>query len=274
VDAIVKVNNQSLENIRKNTFTINGVTLTLQEETVKNGVDNPVIIKNQTDPDKALESIKGFIDDYNNLIKSLNSTIRETKYKDFKPLTDEQKKEMTESEIITWTEKSKSGLLKNNDIIKSVLSDMRSIISEKLGPLNAMGITTGLYSENGKLVIQDESKLRTALSSNPQAVIDLFQGPDSAPNDGIFDKLSDKVTAAIQRISDRSGTNRFTTDVTSTFSEENTMGRQMKQYNSRIALMQRNLASTEDRYYKQFAAMEKAMSNMQAQSSSLLAKLG
>ncbi|MGO4530761.1 flagellar filament capping protein FliD [Paenibacillus sp. 2TAF8] len=274
VDAIVKVNNQSLENIRKNTFTINGVTLTLQEETVKNGVDNPVIIKNQTDPDKALESIKGFIDDYNNLIKSLNSTIRETKYKDFKPLTDEQKKEMKESEIITWTEKSKSGLLKNNDIIKSVLSDMRSIISEKLGPLNAMGITTGLYSENGKLVIQDESKLRTALSSNPQAVIDLLQGPDSAPNDGIFDKLSDKVTAAIQRISDRSGTNRFTTDVTSTFSEENTMGRQMKQYNSRIALMQRNLASTEDRYYKQFAAMEKAMSNMQAQSSSLLAKLG
>ncbi|WP_427052061.1 flagellar filament capping protein FliD [Paenibacillus sp. TC-CSREp1] len=273
-DAIVKVNDQSLDNIRTNTFTINGVQLTLQEETLKNGVDNPVIIKNQTDPDKALESIKGFIDDYNNLIKSLNSTIRETKYSDFKPLTEEQKKEMKESEILTWTDKAKSGLLKNNDIIKSVLSDMRSIISEKLGPLNSMGITTGLYSENGKLVIKDEAKLKTALSSNPQAVIDLFQGSDSAPNDGIFDKLADSASVAIQRISDRSGTNRFTTDVTSTFSEENPMGRQLKQYNSRIALMQRNIASTEDRYYKQFAAMEKAMSQMQSQSSSLLAQLG
>ncbi|PYE50641.1 flagellar filament capping protein FliD [Paenibacillus barcinonensis] len=271
LDAKVKVNGQSLENIRTNTFTINGVQLTLQEET---DVDNPVIIKNQTDPDKALESIKGFIDDYNNLIKSLNSTIRETKYADFKPLTDEQKKEMKESEILTWTDKAKSGLLKNNDIIKSLLSDMRSIISEKLGPLNSIGITTGLYSENGKLVIKDEAKLKTALSSNPQAVIDLFQGADSAPNDGIFDKLADKASVAIQRISDRSGTNRFTTDVTSTFSEENPMGRQLKQYNSRIALMQRNIASTEDRYYKQFAAMEKAMSQMQSQSASLLAKLG
>ncbi|WP_127549087.1 flagellar filament capping protein FliD [Paenibacillus amylolyticus] len=273
-DAIVKVNGQAINNIRTNTFTINGVQLTLQEETLKNGVDNPVIIKNQTDPDKALETIKGFIDDYNKLIQSLNSTIRETKYSDFRPLTDENKKEMKESEILAWTEKSKSGLLKNNDIIKSVLSDMRSEITKVLGPLSAMGITTGSYSENGKLIIKDEAKLRGIISTNPQAVIDVFQGPVAAPNDGLFDKLADKATTAIQRISERSGTNRFTTDITSTFSAENPMGRQLKEYNSRISTMQRNISTTENRYYKQFAAMEKAMTQLQSQSSSLLAKLG
>lgn len=88
-NAVVKVNGQSINNIRTNTFTINGVQLTMLEETEAN---NPVIIKNQTDPDKALETIKGFIDDYNKLIESLNSTIRETRYKDFRPLTDENKK--------------------------------------------------------------------------------------------------------------------------------------------------------------------------------------
>ncbi|WP_405130890.1 flagellar filament capping protein FliD [Paenibacillus sp. FSL H8-0317] len=270
-NAVVKVNGQSINNIRTNTFTINGVQLTMLEETEAN---NPVIIKNQTDPDKALETIKGFIDDYNKLIESLNSTIRETRYKDFRPLTDENKKEMKESEILAWTEKAQSGMLKNNDIIKSVLSDMRSVITGALGPLSAMGITTGTYSENGKLIIKDEAKLRSMISTNPQAVIDVFQGPVSSPNDGLFDKLSDKATTAIQRISDRSGTNRFTTDLTSTFSAENPMGRQLKEYNSRIDTMQRNITATENRYYKQFAAMEKAMTQLQSQSSSLLSQLG
>lgn len=268
-NAEVHVNGQKMDNIRTNTFTINGVQLTLQEET---GVNNPVIIKNQTDPDKALETIKGFIDDYNKLIQSLNSTIRETKYNDFRPLTDENKKEMKESEILAWTEKSKSGMLKNNDIIKSVLSDMRSVITGVLGPLSAMGITTGTYSENGKLIIKDEAKLKSMISTNPQAVIDVFQGPVSSPNDGLFDKLADKASIAIQRISDRSGTNRFTTDITSTFSAENPMGRKLDEYNKRIATMQRNLTTTENRYYKQFAAMEKAMTQLQSQSSSLLAQ--
>ncbi|WP_340014617.1 flagellar filament capping protein FliD [Paenibacillus sp. FSL K6-1318] len=273
-DAIVEVNGQKINNVRTNTFTINGVQLTMQEETKVNGVDNPVIIKNQTDPDKALETIKGFINDYNTLIESLNSTIRETRYNDFRPLTDENKKEMKESEILAWTEKAQSGMLKNNDIIKSVLSDMRSVITGALGPLSAMGITTGTYSENGKLIIKDEAKLRSMISTNPQAVIDVFQGPVSSPNDGLFDKLSDKASTAIQRISDRSGTNRFTTDITSTFSAENPMGRKLKEYNSRIDTMQRNITTTENRYYKQFAAMEKAMTQLQSQSSSLLSQFG
>lgn len=264
-----------LENIKSNTFTINGVQLTLQSVTKgTDDVDNPTIIKNQSDPDKALESIKGFIEDYNSLIKALNSKVEETKYRDFKPLTDEQKKELKESEIDTWTEKAKSGLLKNDDIIKSVLSEMRQVITDKLGPLSTLGITTGNYSENGKLVIADETKLKNMISSNPQLALDLFQGPSNAPNEGLFDKLADKVSNAIEKVYQRAGTNRYTTDITSAFRDENIMGRKMKDYNSRILMMQTNLQRTEDRYYKQFAAMEAAMNKMQTQSSSLFSSLG
>lgn len=274
-DAIVSVNGEPLSGIKSNTFTLNGVTLTLQSVTKgADGVDNPTIIKNQSDPDKALETIKGFIEDYNSLIAALNSKVEETKYRDFKPLTDEQKKELKETEINTWTEKAKSGLLKNDDIIKSVLSEMRQVITEKLGPLSALGITTGSYSENGKLVIENETKLKNMISTNPQLALDLFQGPANAPNEGLFDKLADKVGNAIEKIYQRAGTNRYTTDVTSAFRDENIMGRKMKDYNSRILRMQTNLQRTEDRYYKQFAAMEAAMNKMQTQSSSLFSSLG
>jgi flagellar capping protein FliD len=280
-DARVKINDEEeLTGITSNTFTINGVQMNLLSETVTKDAsgnvlsDNPVIIKNQIEPDKAIETIKSFIEDYNTLIKALNTSISETKYRDFKPLTDEQKKLMNETEINAWTQKSKSGLLKNNDIIKSVLSEMRAVITDKLGPLSNLGITTGNYAENGKLIISDEFKLKEALNKTPKLAIDLFQGPENARSEGIFSKLNQHAMNAIQKISDRAGTNRFTTDVTSTFSAENPMGRQLKDYNNRILLMQRNIKTTEDRYYRQFAAMEKAMTKMQSQTNSLISKMG
>jgi len=273
-DAEVTINGEPIKNVTSNVFTINGVQLTLLDVTNSSGTDVPTNVKTQSDPDKALESIKGFIEDYNNLIKALNSKVNETKYRDFKPLSDEQKKELKEGEIDSWTEKAKSGLFKNNDIITSVLSKMREAITEKLGSLNAIGITTGNYMENGKLVIADETKLKNAISANPQLTIDLFQGSANAPDSGIFNKLTNSITGTLDMISARAGTNKFSMDLTSTFKEESVIGKQLKGYNSRILTMQRNLQMTEDRYYKQFSAMESAMNKLQTQSSSLLSSMG
>lgn len=270
-NAEVTINKVKMDNVNSNTFTINGVQLTLQELTKKdaNSVDIPVIIKTQTDPEKAVESIKGFVEDYNSLVVSLNAKIDEAKYRDFRPLTDEQKSALKDDDIKTWTEKAKSGLLKNDDIIKSVLSEMRAIITEKLGPLSTLGITTGNYMENGKLIIKDEAKLKSAISANPQLAMDLLQGPASAPKEGILDKMADKVSAAIDKISERAGTNRFSMDLTSTFKEESVMGKKMKLYNTRITSMLTMLNNAETRYYKQFSAMETAMNKLQSQSNSL-----
>ncbi|UQZ33833.1 hypothetical protein C2I18_10020 [Paenibacillus sp. PK3_47] len=271
VNAEVTINDVAIDNVNSNTFTINGVQLTLQELTKKDAssVDEPVIIKTQTDPDKAVETIKGFIADYNSLIVSLNAKIDEAKYRDFRPLTDEQKSAMNEEDIKAWTEKSKSGLFKNDDIIKSLLSEMRGIITEKLGPLSSLGITTGNYLENGKLVIEDETKLKNAISANPQLAMDILQGPANAPKEGILDRFADKVSSAIDKISERAGTNRFSMDLTSTFKEESVMGRKMKAYNAQISSMLTMLNNAETRYYKQFTAMETAMNRLQSQATNL-----
>lgn len=261
------INGTSLEN-DSNSFAVNGVQLTLLATTNINGTDTPAKITKQVDTDKAVATVKGFIDDYNALITSLNAKIDEAKYRTFTPLTDDQKKDMKESDITAWTEKAKSGLLKNDDVIKTILSSMRMDITEKLGDLSDIGITTGSYFEKGKLYL-DESKLRTALNNNSQGVMDLLQGSQSSPDTGLFDKLSSRVSDALNSISERAGTNKYSGDLTSSYKEESVMGKKLKDYNTRISDMLTMLNNAETRYYKQFSAMETAMNKLQSQSNSL-----
>lgn len=261
------INGTSLEN-DSNSFAVNGVQLTLLATTNINGTDTPAKITKQVDTDRAVATVKGFIDDYNALITSLNAKIDEAKYRTFTPLTDDQKKDMKESDITAWTEKAKSGLLKNDDVIKTILSSMRMDITEKLGDLSDIGITTGSYFEKGKLYL-DESKLRTALNNNSQGVMDLLQGPQSSPDNGLFDKLSSRVSDALNSISERAGTNKYSGDLTSSYKEESVMGKKLKGYNTRISDMLTMLNNAETRYYKQFSAMETAMNKLQSQSNSL-----
>ena len=94
-----------------NTFTINGFEINLKQPTTA-----PVTFSSAPDTDKVVESVVKFVDDYNKLIEDLNSKIREPKYRDFQPLSDEQKKDMKEKEIELWEEKAKSGTLRNDPI--------------------------------------------------------------------------------------------------------------------------------------------------------------
>ncbi|WP_339318581.1 flagellar filament capping protein FliD [Paenibacillus sp. FSL R10-2734] len=276
VDAIIFVNDTMIKK-DSNTFLINGIQMTLLATTYTTltpevnppaGADKPITIKTQSDPQKAVDAIKGFVEDYNSLLTLLNGKISEEKYRDFAPLTDEQKTAMKEADITTWTEKAKSGLLKNDDILREAVSSLRGVISNQIGALSSIGVTTGSYYEGGKLKL-DEAALKKALANDAQGVMDLFQGPASASNTGIFDKLASKVNSTLDTLVSRVGTNKFSTDLTSTFKEESIMGKKLKEYNTRITSMLTMLNNAETRFYKQFSAMETAMNKLQTQSSSL-----
>ena len=62
---------------------------------------------------------------------------------------------------------------------------------------------------------------------------------------------------------------KFDTNASMALKTESIMGEQLKDYNNRIANLERKMTDWETRYYKQFTAMEKAMSQFQSQSSSL-----
>ncbi|MFK0524695.1 flagellar filament capping protein FliD [Paenibacillus illinoisensis] len=268
--AQVKINGSEIKELSSNTVTLNGVTITLNS-TTESG--KPSIINIQNDSTKTMETIKSFVSDYNELLATLNSKVNEERYRDFAPLSDEQKKEMTENDIKLWEEKARSGLFKNDGILKTTISDMRMEVMGKLDGLAAMGITTGQYYDNGKLYV-DEKKLQEALEKNPQEIIDLLQGPVSDPLAGLFDKLQDVMEKGMVSLADKAGTSKFDGSLTATFKSESSMGRQLTQFNKQILNMTNRLTDLENRYYKQFTAMETAMTNYQNQSSSLLSSLG
>ncbi|TXK91548.1 flagellar hook-associated protein 2, partial [Parageobacillus sp. SY1] len=101
-----------------NTFTINGVTYTLKST-------GSATITTSTDTDAMFNVIKGFVDKYNEVISKINAELKEERYRNYPPLTDEQKEAMTEKQIELWEEKARSGMLRGDSILSSGLSKMR-----------------------------------------------------------------------------------------------------------------------------------------------------
>jgi flagellar hook-associated protein 2 len=257
-----------------NVITVNGVEITLK---AKSGV-TPTNIIITSDTDKVIESIKGFIKDYNEMLKALQDKVGESKYRSYTPLTDEQKKDMKENDIKLWEEKAKSGLLRNDSILSKAISEMRYAAAGKVDTgskdyttLSSIGIETGLYTEKGKLYLSDEAKLRKALEKDPEAVTALFTangGEDSNGSDiGIAERMYKTFENALEEIKEQTGLSSVLNDDTLLGKKMYALGVQIDRYNSR-------LADIENRYYRQFTAMEQAINKMNAQSASLAQQLG
>lgn len=261
-----------------NKLTVNGIEITLLQKT-ETGI--PATITTKPDGKKAIETIKAFIQDYNTLISTLNSKVSEQKYRTYLPLTAEQKKEMKEDDIKNWEARAKSGLLRNDEILVESLSSMRNLLSsssvqfgDKTINLASIGITTGEYTENGKLYLNDETKLLQAIEDNPEQVMELFIGPSDGSGKGIFDKMYDDLLGTLGRISDKAGTSKYSSDLTTSLNEQSTMGKELIDLNSRISTLAKKLTQIENNYYTQFTAMEKAINRMNSQSASLAGFMG
>lgn len=258
-----------------NTFDISGFEITLKQVT-----DQPVTFTSAPDTDAVIENIEKFVNDYNELISSLNAKVREPKYRSFHPLSSEEKEAMKDREIELWEEKAKSGTLRNDPTLTNMLSNMRLAMSSsvKIGEgenqrsisLRDIGITTSLsYTENGKLEI-DKEKLREAIMEDPGAVRELFAQSTTNSADGkggIAIQYRKAMDDARSTISQRAGTAGAGND-------SFTLGRSMKAMNQQIERFEERLKATEERYWKQFSAMEKAIQRANEQSAQLMNSLG
>ncbi|WP_145028115.1 flagellar filament capping protein FliD [Paenibacillus sp. Y412MC10] len=265
-----------------NRFTVNGVEITLTGVTPA-GQSTQVEV-NQ-DVDKMMDTIKAFVDAYNDSLSLMNQKTSEERYRKYLPLTTEQRADMKDDEIKLWDEKAKSGMLKDDSIISKTVSDMRAALTadvvlpngEKVN-LAQFGITTGSYSEKGKLHI-DETKLRAALETSPEKATALFGQTDSAATvsnnsaDGLFNRIKKINQTALQSISDRAGTSKYSSDLTTAFLPKSEMGDQLTALDRRIDEMNDRLTMIENRYYQQFTAMETAMNKYNSTSSSLASLL-
>lgn len=252
-----------------NTITVNGLTLNL-----KNTGNSTITVTRDTDA--VVASIKEFVDAYNETLSTLNSKMQEERDRDYAPLTDAQKKEMSETEIKNWEAKAHSGLLRNDTQLQDLVSNFRSSVTGivkgvggQFDSLSEIGITTQSYKDNGKLYI-DEDALRQALSKDPDGVKDLFANTGSSNDEkGVSARLYDIVSDGIKYLSDKAGSSSSFSSVDNSY-----IGKRLTEMNDEIDDWEEKLKDIENRYYEQFTAMETAINKMNTQSSWLAQQFG
>lgn len=266
-NAKVTINGFEMEKLTNN-FTVNGVTYSIKNTTAATG---PVTTSVSTDVDGIYNQIKEFVDKYNELVDSLNEKLQEEKYRDYTPLTSEQKEAMSDKEVELWEEKAKSGLLRNDTSISTGTNQMRTDFYSQVNAdgktyqLTEFGITTSsAYQLRGHLEINEE-KLKAKIEEDPQSVAALFtSGTNSSAysEKGIMKRIGDTLKSTVKSIEAKAGNSTMGTN-------DYSIGKNLNTISTDITKMQDRLNTIENRYYTKFSAMDSAIQKMNEQASYL-----
>ncbi|MDD4802880.1 MAG: flagellar filament capping protein FliD [Syntrophomonas sp.] len=160
----------------------------------------------------------------------------------------------------------------------NLLSPTQDVKYARYMSLESIGITTSDYitgsKDNGKLTI-NEDKLREALQDNPEDVMELFNMTQTVYEDGNYVtynvgiglKLYDNLTNAMQSLTDKAGSE-------SAIYDNSFLTNNIVRVDDRINTLLDHMKNLEDRYYRQFAAMEKVVQRGNEQMAWLSQKLG
>lgn len=221
------------------------------------------------DTDKLVDGIKGFIDEYNKLVKTIGDYLNEdANYRDYAPLTDEQRAEMSEKQIELWEEKAKQGLLRRDSILDGFLQSMRTIWYETNSSgyaIYQLGIETGEWSTRGQLTmsVDGEATLRQLLTSDPTGVMNFFANTV----DGAAVRVNDVIREVANTSSGSPGTLVQMAGIKGKASEKNnTLYEKIESIDERIEKLKDQYEREKERYWNQFNTMEQLISNMNTQS--------
>ena len=252
-----------------NNYSINGLTIQALNVT---GTDE-VTITTDTDVDGIYDMIKGFLKDYNDLVKSVDVAYNAASSKGYEPLTSDEKDAMSDDEVKKWEEKIKDSLLRKDSTLGSVLDTMKNDmaksfkVGDKSYSLSSFGISTlgyfsspenetGVYHIDGNkddtYTSANTDKLKSMIASDPDTVITFFSQLASQ----LYKDLGSKMTAS-------------STSSAYTIYNDKQMNTQYSEYNTKISEAEDKVTTWEDYYYSKFSAMESALAKMNAQSSSL-----
>lgn len=254
-----------------NLFTFDGTTINLTnvKEFKAETDEDYITVETKKDTSGIKDVLKGFVEDYNNLIGDLYkevSTKRPQKNKAyFDPLTDEQKDEMDADEIEKWEDQAKQGLLYRDNNIQKFLTEIRGVMSRGINgfTLRDMGIKlTDNWRDNGKLEI-DEAKMDSAIEAYGDKIADFFTGSDglAARLEKTVDKAISTKTKNYGYLTSLAGMENTKTDT------DNQIYKEMQSIQNIIDKLNEKYESEQERYWSQFTALEKYMAQMQQQAS-------
>ena len=267
-NAILSVNGQTIER-NSNSFEVNQFKLNLLSTNA-----SKTIISAKNNTEQVSDTIVKFVDEYNKLIDKIYAlTTEKGEYREYSPLTDAQKKDMSETEIEQWEKKAKTGLVRSDTNLVSLVTELRQSLFLQTGSslsLSDMGLSSGSYSDRGKLSI-DPTKLKEALENRMDEVQALFTHQES----GIAVKFNSILNKNVQTSISNPGRLVLVAGVANTSSDiKNSLYDRIKSIESTISNLQRKYESEKERYWRQFTNLETAMSKMNPQSSWLSQQLG
>lgn len=294
-DAIVTVKYQGSDDtvdiVRgSNSFKVDGLSITVNEkfgfdETVGPGneiiytekTDNEAIkLTAKSDTEKVVNAVKDLVKDFNELLELVNEQLTTKPNRNYAPLTEEQKAQMSEDEIKTWEEKAKEGMLFNDSELRGIMDSMRFLISgnsDMRKKLEGMGITTSTaYAENGKLIF-DEEKFKSALEADPVRVQEVFTKPKEEAGPGekaglmvelksMLDKYAATTGSTKGILVERAGSKSAPTTML-----KNSLQKEMDTIDKYVTKLESKLAIEQNRYVKQFTNLETVISQLNSQSS-------
>ncbi|GAB1477406.1 hypothetical protein MASR2M70_22440 [Bacillota bacterium] len=268
-NALLSVNGMSISR-HSNNINIDGASVELLETTAPGAA--PINISFKDDSSSLREPMEKFLEDYNALIDLISGLVSEKADRNYQPLSDEQKSDMTEKQIEQWEAKAKTGILAGDSVLKGILTDLRTAMSSaaKTGGirLSDIGIGSGGYQDYGKLKIIDEAKFTEALRSRISDISELFTSSEN----GLAQRVNSIIEANIKKTGTKDNRGKLIMLAgveLSTSDKENNITKLIEQSNKRIVSFQDRLKSEESRLWKRFTAMETALQRLNVQSSML-----
>lgn len=260
----------------KNTFTINGLSITANAVTKE--TDEDISITTDTDYDGIYDMIKDFLTEYNDIMNEMTKLYNANSARKYTMLSDEEKEAMSDDEVETWENTIKDSLLRRDKDLNTVMQCMIGAVNkgydiggETLYLVN-FGISTGSYfdtekAERNALHIMGDSddekysdeknKLKEAIAADPDKVIELFTTMSKEMYNSLRTTMASTEYRSIYKVYD-----------------DKRMKTEYDDYTKRIKEAQKKLDDYEDKWYKKFSAMEVALSKLQSSQNSLASMLG
>jgi flagellar hook-associated protein 2 len=219
------------------TDAVDGITFSINPEAAVNSTATISVAK---DTGKATKAVQAFVDQYNSAMSFLDG---KTDYDE---------------------ETEKSAVLQGDSTAMRLQMRLRELVTSKVkdsGDYNAL-TSIGVEIDRDGVMSFDSSKFTEALENSPEEVTNLFKAESDTDGydgmavrmDGYLDQLMQSNTGLIPRRLDFYDT-------------------RIDGLNDDIEDVQRKVEMTRQRYVDQFAAMEKAISEMQSQQSWMMSQL-
>ena len=291
-DARIILNGVEFTN-NSNNFTVNGLSIAVSGVTdVASDVldaygridfsklkdDTAITLTTAVDSQGIYDKVKDFLTNYNNIINEITKLYNADSAKDYEPLTDDEKDQMSDTEIEKWETKIKDSLLRRDNSLGTLMNAMTSAMNRGITingrdyALSSFGISTLGYlnsvkneqnayhidgDEDDENTSSKEDKLMAAITEDPDTVVEYMK------------QLSKNLYDAIDK-------QMAGNDLRTRYSiyNDKELDKQYNNYTKTIKEWEDKVSDKEEYYYKQFSAMETALAKLQSQTSSLSGLLG